>query len=246
MLRAPMWWARRAASSSSSRWIARHKKDPFVRQAGALGLRSRGAFKLAQLDQRFGLLRPGVRPTARVGSHAAATAYGRSLIAGERALELGCAPGGWTQVLAERGMEVLAVDEITMAPVRGTTFIQGSFTSAETQSEIVSQLNGGTVDLVLSDASPNRSGNHSLDHIRRARSPPPRPRTRPLDSFTRRLYKMMHNLQSVILPRIAQAGLPHCRRAPPCAAYAEAGRCVRRQGVAGLDSRFQRSAKARA
>ncbi len=64
MLRAPMRRARRAASSSSSRWIARHKKDPFVRQAGALGLRSRGAFKLVQLDQRFGLLRPGVCPTA--------------------------------------------------------------------------------------------------------------------------------------------------------------------------------------
>lgn len=175
-----------------------------------------------------------------MGHHAAATAYARSLIAGERALELGCAPGGWTQVLAERGMEVLAVDEITMAPVRGTTFIQGSFTSAETQSEIVSQLGDGTVDLVLSDASPNRSGNHSLDHIRRARSPPPRPRTRPLHSFTRWLYQMMHCPPSVTWPRIAQAGLPHCRRAPPCAAHAQAGRCVRRQGAAGLDSRFQR------
>ena len=65
-------------------------------------------------------------------------------------------------------MEVVGVDELGMAPVRGTTFIQGSFTSPDTQDEIVAHLAGARVDLVLSDASPNRSGNHSLDHIRRA------------------------------------------------------------------------------
>lgn len=80
---------------------------------------------------------------------------------GEVALDLGAAPGSWSQVLAERRMDVVALDELPMDPVAGCMFVRGSITSGEARDKLLAHLAGRPVDLVLSDISPPRSGHHS-------------------------------------------------------------------------------------
>tara|TARA_B110001452_G_scaffold201528_1_gene171610 strand:+ start:1227 stop:1895 length:669 start_codon:yes stop_codon:yes gene_type:complete len=128
---------------SSSRWIQRHVNDAFVKRANLLNYRSRAAFKLLELDEKLKLLQPGMR-----------------------ALELGSAPGSWTQVLVEREVETLAVDLLPMDPVPGSRFLLGDFTDEATKLEIHRLLGDAPLDLLLTDLSPNRSGIHSLDHVR--------------------------------------------------------------------------------
>mmetsp|Transcript_23140 Transcript_23140/g.47106 ORF Transcript_23140/g.47106 Transcript_23140/m.47106 type:complete len:220 (-) Transcript_23140:107-766(-) len=128
---------------SSGRWIQRHVTDKAVAAANRLGYRSRAYLKLHDLDKKLKLLRPGLR-----------------------ALELGSAPGSWTQVLVEREVETLAVDLLPMEPVLGARFVQGDFTTSDTQAEMRRLLGGVPVDLLLTDLSPNRTGIHSLDHVR--------------------------------------------------------------------------------
>jgi 23S rRNA (uridine2552-2'-O)-methyltransferase len=138
--------ARRSSGSSSSRWKQRQARDPFVRQARAGGWRSRAAFKLIELDERDRLLRRG------------------ALV-----VDLGAAPGGWSQVAAARlrdGGRVIAVDILEMEPVAGVDYIQGDFTDEETIGRIEAALSGSKADLVLSDMSPNISGNRSIDQPR--------------------------------------------------------------------------------
>ena len=138
--------ARRSSRSSSSRWKQRQARDPFVRQARAGGWRSRAAFKLIELDQRDRLLRHG------------------ALV-----VDLGAAPGGWSQVAAERlrdGGRVIAVDLLEMEAIAGVDYIQGDFTDEETIGRIEAALGGSRADLVLSDMSPNISGNRSIDQPR--------------------------------------------------------------------------------
>ena len=129
--------------SSSGRWLQRHVNDAFVRRAKLLNYRSRAAFKLLELDEKLKLLQPGMR-----------------------ALELGSAPGSWTQVLVEREVETLAVDLLPMNPVPGSRFLLGDFTEETTKLEIHRLLGDAPLDLLLTDLSPNRSGIHSLDHVR--------------------------------------------------------------------------------
>mmetsp|Transcript_8789 Transcript_8789/g.26035 ORF Transcript_8789/g.26035 Transcript_8789/m.26035 type:complete len:215 (-) Transcript_8789:1045-1689(-) len=124
-------------------WAQRHLNDPYVKQAVRLGYRSRAAIKLVQMDAKLKVLRPG-----------------------EVALDLGAAPGSWSQVLAERRMDVVALDELPMDPVAGCMFVRGSITSGEARDKLLAHLAGRPVDLVLSDISPPRSGHHSLDHCR--------------------------------------------------------------------------------
>jgi 23S rRNA (uridine2552-2'-O)-methyltransferase len=127
-------------------WMQQHVADPYVRKARALGYRSRAAFKLAEIDRADRLFAPG-----------------------QRIVDLGAAPGGWSQVAAERvgpGGRVIAVDLLELAPLPGVTVIQGDFTDDAVLREVERALGGAPVDLVLSDLSPNLSGVAASDQAR--------------------------------------------------------------------------------
>ncbi|MCC6472620.1 MAG: RlmE family RNA methyltransferase [Burkholderiales bacterium] len=127
-------------------WIRRHLSDPFVKQANREGYRSRAAYKLIEIDDRDRLLR-----------------------AGATVLDLGSAPGGWSQVCAERvrpGGHVIAVDVLAMAPVPGVSFVQGDMLAAETLDRVRALLPGGVSDLVISDMAPNLTGIRAADDAR--------------------------------------------------------------------------------
>jgi 23S rRNA (uridine2552-2'-O)-methyltransferase len=134
----------RGRSASSTRWLERQLNDPYVRAAKLAGWRSRAAYKLIELDERFKLLRPGLR-----------------------VLDLGAAPGGWTQVAAQRcpGGRVLAVDLLAMDPVPGAGFLQLDLREAGAAARIQAAL-AGPADLVLSDMAPPASGHKATDHLR--------------------------------------------------------------------------------
>lgn len=129
----------------STRWLQRQLNDPYVQAAKAQGYRSRAAFKLIELDDRFRLLRRGAR-----------------------VLDLGAAPGGWTQVAVARvgeGGRIVGVDILPTEPVTGATMMQGDLTDPAVADAAVAAL-GGKADLVLSDMAPNTVGHAATDHIR--------------------------------------------------------------------------------
>ncbi len=132
----------RGRSSASQRWLTRQLNDPYVRAAKQAGWRSRAAFKLIELDDRFHLLRRGLR-----------------------VLDLGAAPGGWTQVAAERGAQVVGLDLLPMDPVPGVVLIEGDFQDEAMPARLREAL-GGPADLVLSDMAPNATGHPATDHLR--------------------------------------------------------------------------------
>jgi 23S rRNA (uridine2552-2'-O)-methyltransferase len=133
----------RGRSASSQRWLSRQLNDPYVARAKAQGWRSRSAFKLMQLDDRFHLL-------------------GR----GKRLVDLGAAPGGWSQVAVERGAAMaVGVDLLPIDPLPGATFVQGDFTHPEMPARLAALI-GVKADLVLSDIAPNTTGHVSTDHLR--------------------------------------------------------------------------------
>ena len=130
-------------SPASARWLKRQLNDPYVAAARQQGWRSRAAFKLLELDDKFHL----IRPRARV-------------------LDLGAAPGGWTQVAVKRGVaSVLALDLLPIDPINGAVIIQGDFLDPAMPERLMAEL-GGAADLVLSDMAPNTTGHASTDHIR--------------------------------------------------------------------------------
>ncbi len=130
-------------SVASQRWLTRQLNDPYVTAAQKQGWRSRAAFKLIELDDRFHVIRPGMR-----------------------VLDLGAAPGGWTQVALKRGAaSVVGIDLLAIPPIPGAHLIQGDATDAALQARVI-ELLGGAPDLVLSDMAPNTSGHASTDHIR--------------------------------------------------------------------------------
>lgn len=135
----------RSRSNASQRWLSRQLNDPYVKAAQAAGYRSRAAFKLIELDERFKLLKPG-----------------------QSIVDLGAAPGGWTQVamraIGERG-EVVALDLLPMDVVAGAKILQGDFQEDETEAAVLAAL-GGPADLVLSDMAPNTIGHAATDHLR--------------------------------------------------------------------------------
>lgn len=133
----------RGRKISSTAWLKRQLNDPYVQRAKAAGYRSRAAFKLVELDDKFELLRKGAR-----------------------VVDLGAAPGGWCQVALERGAgEVVGVDLLEMEPVAGTTLLVGDFTD-EACVEAVRAAMSGPADLVLSDMAANATGHRPTDHIR--------------------------------------------------------------------------------
>jgi 23S rRNA (uridine2552-2'-O)-methyltransferase len=133
----------KSRSASSQRWLSRQLNDPYFAAARQQGWRSRAAFKLLDLDDRFHLIARGAR-----------------------VLDLGAAPGGWTQVAVKRGAgTVVGVDLLAMDPIPGATTLQGDFTDPEMQEKLAA-LVGGQADIVLSDMAPNTTGHAATDHIR--------------------------------------------------------------------------------
>lgn len=135
-----------ARNSSSSRWKARQARDPFVKRAHAEGWRSRAVFKLSELQGRERLFRPG------------------SVV-----VDLGAAPGAWSQfaagVVGDKG-RVIALDILPMAPVPGVEILQGDFREESVMQALMASLAGARVDLVLSDMAPNMSGMRAVDQPR--------------------------------------------------------------------------------
>ena len=132
-----------ARSKSSASWLARHLSDPFVKQAQKDGYRSRSAYKLIELQEKDRLIRPGMR-----------------------ILDLGSAPGGWSQVasrlVGSKG-RVLATDILPMDSLRNVDFIQGDFTQDAIVQQLHDWLGGDKFDLVISDIAPNLTGIDSAD-----------------------------------------------------------------------------------
>ena len=123
-----------------------HVNDEYVQRAQRDGYRSRAAYKLIDIDKRDRLLRPGMA-----------------------VVDLGAAPGSWSQVAAQRvgkSGAVVACDLLEMAPLPGVTFVMGDFTQADIQAAILAGLNGRQPDLVLSDLAPNMSGIANVDQSR--------------------------------------------------------------------------------
>ena len=138
--------ARGSRSKSSGRWLERHVADPHVRRAVAEGYRSRAVWKLEEIDRRDGLLRPGLA-----------------------VLELGAAPGGWSQYVASRvapGGRVVASDVLEMDALADVEFVRGDFTEDAVADEIAGRLGEGGADVVLSDMAPNLSGVAASDQAR--------------------------------------------------------------------------------
>jgi 23S rRNA (uridine2552-2'-O)-methyltransferase len=132
-------------SVSSTRWLQRQLSDPYVAEARAQGYRSRSAFKLAQMDDRFKFFKRGVR-----------------------VVDLGAAPGGWCQVAIERcgkQAQVIAVDLAEVEPLPGLISLLGDFHDAEIQARIKAALDG-PADVVLSDMAAPASGHTGTDHLR--------------------------------------------------------------------------------
>jgi 23S rRNA (uridine2552-2'-O)-methyltransferase len=140
-------------SKSSQRWLKEHFSDPYVKKAQAEGLRSRAAYKLEELVARDRLLKPGMT-----------------------VVDLGAAPGGWSQwVRAEldrlskgtdEAARVIALDILEMPGLAGVDFLHGDFREDAVLSQLEAALNGKPVDLVLSDMAPNKSGVDAVDQPR--------------------------------------------------------------------------------
>lgn len=133
-------------SKSSQRWLKEHFSDPYVKKAQAEGLRSRAAYKLEELLERDRLLKPGMV-----------------------VVDLGAAPGGWSQfvrqAMGDHG-RVVAMDILDMPPLAGVEFLHGDFRDDSVLSQLEVLLDGAPVDLVLSDMAPNKSGVDAVDQPR--------------------------------------------------------------------------------
>ena len=133
-------------SKSSQRWLKEHFSDPYVKKAQAEGLRSRAAYKLEELLERDRLLKPGMV-----------------------VVDLGAAPGGWSQFVRQAmgdSGRVVAMDILDMPPLAGVDFLHGDFREDSVLSQLEAMLQGARVDLVLSDMAPNKSGVDAVDQPR--------------------------------------------------------------------------------
>ena len=130
-------------SKSSHRWLQEHERDHYVQKSRTEGYRSRASYKLVELDKKDKLLRPGMT-----------------------VVDLGSAPGGWSQVVADRvgsSGRVIASDILPMDTIADVTFIQGDFTDDAVFEEIMAAMNAAQADLVISDMAPNMSGIRAVD-----------------------------------------------------------------------------------
>ena len=135
-----------ARSKSSARWLKEHFDDPYVKRAQAEGWRSRAVFKLEELLERDRLLKPGMV-----------------------VVDLGAAPGGWSQMVRERlgdAVRIVALDILPMQGISGVEFIEGDFRDEAVVQRLEATLGGVKADLVLSDMAPNMSGVDEVDQAR--------------------------------------------------------------------------------
>jgi 23S rRNA (uridine2552-2'-O)-methyltransferase len=132
----------RGRTTSSQAWLQRQLNDPYVAKARSSGYRSRAAFKLVELDEKFHFLKKG-----------------------QRVLDLGSAPGGWSQVAAARGATIVAADVLVMDEIPGVTFFQADLTDPDVPAMLKKEL-GGPADLVLTDMAAPTTGHRATDHIR--------------------------------------------------------------------------------
>jgi 23S rRNA (uridine2552-2'-O)-methyltransferase len=131
---------------SDKRWLERQNRDPYVKQARSSSFRSRAVYKLQEIDQRDHLLHPG-----------------------QRVVDLGSAPGSWSQYAAAKvvpGGQVIALDILDMPPIAGVEFIQGDFTEQSVFEQCLASLGGNKADLVMSDMAPNLTGIRDTDQAR--------------------------------------------------------------------------------
>ena len=135
-----------ARSKSSKRWLQEHHQDEYVLKARAQGYRSRAVFKLAEIQQKDHVLK-----------------------AGQLVLDLGAAPGSWSEyastIIGDQG-KIIALDLLPLEPIAGVTFLQGDFTEQETLDRLLALIGDRRCDLVLSDMAPNLSGMESVDQPR--------------------------------------------------------------------------------
>jgi 23S rRNA (uridine2552-2'-O)-methyltransferase len=135
-------------------WLNDHVNDPYVKLAQKEGYRARAAYKLKEIDESLGLVRPGIT-----------------------VVDLGAAPGAWSQYLRRRlapegaaagalNGRIVALDLLPMAPIEGVTFLQGDFREAEVLARLAQEVGGAPVDLVVSDMAPNLSGIEASDTAR--------------------------------------------------------------------------------
>ncbi|MDJ0388214.1 RlmE family RNA methyltransferase [Roseomonas sp. E05] len=132
-------------STASQKWLERQLNDPYVRAAKAAGWRSRAAFKILELDEKYKLFHPG-----------------------QRVVDLGAAPGGWTQVAVQRAGEhgkVVGLDLLPMDEIAGAILLEGDFQDEAVEQRVLEALDG-PADLVLSDMAPNTTGHNATDHLR--------------------------------------------------------------------------------
>ncbi|GJL85822.1 MAG: ribosomal RNA large subunit methyltransferase E [Micavibrio sp.] len=132
----------RGRKISSTRWLKRQLNDPYIVEAEKQGYRSRAAFKIKEIDEKLKLLKKGMK-----------------------VLDLGAAPGGWCQVAAEKGCEIVAIDLLEIDEIPGVDFIQMDFMDDDAPDKLKEML-GGLADIVLSDLAPNTTGHKQTDHIR--------------------------------------------------------------------------------
>lgn len=132
--------------SSSKAWLKEHRDDPYVQQAQREGYRSRACYKLLEIQQRDRLIRPGMT-----------------------VLDLGSAPGGWSQVAIElvgHSGRIISSDILPMDTLAGVEFIQGDFTEESVFGQILDAIGDSPVDVVISDMAPNMSGMNAVDQPR--------------------------------------------------------------------------------
>lgn len=133
-------------TSSSNRWLERQLNDPYVAEAKTRGYRSRAAFKLIQLDEKYNFLSKN-----------------------KIIVDLGCAPGGWSQIAAAKLKgtgTLIGLDILPTEPLDGATFICQDFTSDDATEKLLTLLNGKKADIVMSDMAANTTGHQQTDHLR--------------------------------------------------------------------------------
>lgn len=133
-------------SASSKRWLQEHFNDHYVQQAQRKGLRSRAVFKLEEIQQKDRILKQG-----------------------QTVVDLGAAPGGWSQYVVDAlhgNCQVIACDILPMDPIAGVDFLQGDFREEAVLNALLTRIGGKNVDVVLSDMAPNMSGNDNVDQPR--------------------------------------------------------------------------------
>ncbi len=139
----------RRRKPSSTRWLERQLNDPYVAKARAEGYRARSAYKLIEMDDRYRILKPG-----------------------DRVVDLGAAPGGWSEVAATRirstaaDPRVVAIDYLDVEPIAGATVLKQDFLDAEAPEALRAALGGHQADVVMSDMAAPTTGHRQTDHIR--------------------------------------------------------------------------------